>query len=352
MNLITLAQLLDDSFSQAELNIIAFNLHTDSSNLRGDIKREKAQSLVNYANNRGLLTQLLAEMQAINPSTAPDLAALQADVPAPLPPKPDLATLEQAYAPALADLRRTLQQGRLTFFIGADLPQGQTGFPPRQLLADGLARQQGLSPNRRLAEVAQEVMQAGNRFVFTQFVREQFDPVGHQPQPLLRLLAGLVQEHKLEMVVTTSYGEAVEAAFRGQGVGLNTAVRDPDLQFANPNYPTLLKLYGDWQQPATLTITTQDENQLLRGRVPDKQAILDELSRLFRRTTLLFLGYDLTDPVVNALFDEVAGDQFQRTAYAVWSGITPTATTSYATNRHLHILDTDPLLLLQALQTN
>ena len=348
MNLISLAQLLNEFFSTAEINTLAFNLYVDSDNLRGEIKREKAQALVNYANNRGYLTQLLGDMQAINPSIAPDLAALQTPPDLP-PPVVDTAVLQQTYPAPLADLQRALQRGRLTFFIGADLGHSQSGFPSRQLLADGLARQAGVAPGRRLAEVAQEVMQAGNRFTFTQYLREQLDPVGHTPQPLLRTLAGLVQEHELETLVTTDYGEAIEAAFRAQGIGLNTAVRDSDLQFANPDYPTLLKLYGDWQQPATLTVTTQDENQLVRGRVSDKQNLLDELIRAFRRTTLLFIGYDLVDPVVNALFDEVAGDQFQRTAYAVWSGLSDTAVSSYATNRGLIVLDTDPLLLLQYL---
>lgn len=348
MNLIALAHLLDESFSTAEINTLAFNLYLDSDNLRGEIKREKAQALVNYANNRGYLAQLVADMQAINPSIAPELADLQT---APdLPPQiADTAVLEQTYPAPLNDLRRNLQRGRLTFFVGADLGKSQTGFPSRQLLADGLARQEGLETGRRLAEVAQEVMQAGNRFAFTQHLRQQLDPVGHDPHPLLRTLAGLVQENELETLITTDYGEAVEAAFRAQGIGLNTAVNDSDLQFANPDYPTLLKLYGDWQQPASLIVTTQDENKLVRGRVPDKQTLLDEAIRAFRRTTLLFIGYDLSDPVVSALFDEVAGDQFQRTAYAVWSGLSHTAVSSYSTNRGLVVLDTDPHLLLQAL---
>ena len=92
--------------------------------------------------------------------------------------------------------------------------------------------------------------------------------------------------------------------FQQAGVGINRVVRGSDVSFIRQERPTLIKLYGDAQQPDTLVVTDRDHSQLLRDR--DKEDVIDEVRRAFKRNTILFYGYNLSDPDFKFLFDKIA----------------------------------------------
>ena len=247
----------------------------------------------------------------------------------------------------LSDLREQLQRGRLVLLIGADLPVEISGLPDRQSLADDLATTQGFASGERLPAVAQQVMSYGNRWAFTEFLQTALDTVGVNPQAFHQAVVELVKSYKIDTFITLAYDDLLEQAFRAAGVGLNVVVGDEQLSFINPERPTLIKLNGDIRQVTSLIVTEQDQNALLRGRL--KPEVVDEVQRALRRNSILFLGYDLSDPSVSAWFDEVAGDRFQRSSYAAWSGLSPAQVKAFEANRGLKILEVDPLVLLGAL---
>jgi hypothetical protein len=190
-----------------------------------------------------------------------------------------------------------------------------------------------------LSAVVQQVMSHGNRWTFTDFLQGALDTVGKMPQAFHQAVAELVKSYEVEMIITTAYDDLLEQAFRQAGVALNAVVSDDQLGFMRPERPTLIKLHGDIRQVTSLAVTDQDQNALLRGRL--KGEIVDEVRRAFRRNSILFLGYDLSDPAVGAWFDEVAGDRFQRSSYAAWSGLPERQVESYASNRGLMIWSDD-----------
>jgi hypothetical protein len=242
-------------------------------------------------------------------------------------------------------LAEALRRRTLALFVGADLPGEVTGLPARAELARELARRKGLDESLSLAEVAQRVSQSGNRWEFTDFIRNALDTVGRPPQPFHWSVVELIKAHQVETIITTAYDNLLELAFQQADVGLNRVVRGGDLAFANPDRPTLIKLYGDAQQPDTLVVTDRDHSDLLRDR--DREALVDEVKRAFRRNTVLFLGYNLADPDFRFLFDQVAESHFARTAYAVWPGL-PEADVRMWRDRGIVILDIDPLGVLEA----
>ena len=251
-------------------------------------------------------------------------------------------------APAveLAPLVEALDRRSLALFIGADLPAGVTGLPSRADLAADLARRKGLPGSLSLAEVSQRVSQAGNRFEFTDFLRTALDTVGKPPRPFHQAVAALLKSGRLETVITTAYDGLLEQACQQAGLALNRIIRGGDVRFANPGRPTLLKLYGDTQQPDTLVVTDRDHSDLLSSR--EREELLDEVKRAFRRYTVLFLGYDLADPDFRFLFDQVAESRFARTAYAAWPGLPP-ADVAMWRDRGIVILPAEPAAVVSAL---
>jgi hypothetical protein len=271
--------------------------------------------------------------------------------------KPQLQMNDPVLAAGLHDLKSYLTKGRLVLFIGADLPEELTGAPDRQTLANRLAEEKGLplhfargqgTGGWSLSAVAQQVMASGNRYEFTQFLKRQLSAV--KAGPFYQVLGGFIKAALPQgTLITTAYHRLLESALESAGeYGLQTITLDSMLPFLEPNAPALFKLYGDIQQ-ADLIVTEQDQNALIRGRVQDRQDMVDEVSRFFKRNSVLFLGVDLHDPVILALFDDVAGGKFQVPSFAVWTGMSEAEQQSLEGNRGVKVLEVDSVSLLQAL---
>lgn len=341
INLRQMRETLNQILNGEELRTLCFDLGIDYDNLGGEGKTDKIRELIYYLNRRGQLAQL-----------ANYLADSRCDwvigKPPPLP-IPPARPASSGGLLAQEQLRRALRRGQLTLFVGADLPCALTGQPDRQTLADGLARYAGIPSGGTLPEVATLVMENGRRYEFTMYLREAIAAAEQQPQPLHRALVGLVQEHRLEMVFTTATDGLLESAFLDEEVVINKVINDSDLGVLLPDVPTLVKLYGDWQQPASLVVTSIDENQFVAGNLPGKRDLLDELHRALRRNAVLFVGVDLAQTAVTALFDNTIGSKFQQPAFALYTHLTPTAAASWHSNRGLTVLDEDVVPFLQGL---
>ena len=260
-----------------------------------------------------------------------------------LPEEDDKLSPKETSSTQKLALKEALAHHSLALFIGADLPREISGLPARADLARDLAHRYGLNETLSLAEVAQRVSRAGNRWEFTDFLRRELDTVGHAPQPFHEQVAALVKTYQPEILITTTYDNLLEVALQQAGVAFNRVVRSGQLNFLNPNRPTLIKLYGDALEPDTLVVTDQDHTDLLRNR--DKAEIVGEVKRAFQRNTMLFLGYNLADPDFRFLFDQIAENRFARTAYAVWPGL-PEADVRMWADRGIVILESDPLSAL------
>ncbi|MFX0196844.1 MAG: hypothetical protein ACFFCW_12020, partial [Candidatus Hodarchaeota archaeon] len=117
------------------------------------------------------------------------------------------------------ELVEALQRRTLALFIGADLTYEVTGLPSRAELAHELARRHGLDESLSLAEVAQRVSQAGNRWEFTDFIRNALDTTDKPLQPFHKRIAELVKTHQIETIITAAYDNLLELAFREVSTG-------------------------------------------------------------------------------------------------------------------------------------
>lgn len=247
----------------------------------------------------------------------------------------------------LEEVANRLNSGRLTLFLGDELSEEIAGLPPKQAIADRLARREDIAPGPQLATIAQQVMRNGSRYDFTDFLIQTLGPAELAAGPFYQEVARLVAVAQPESIITTAYHNLLELALQRRGIAINVIVRDESLRFVDSSRVTVLKLFGDVQQVDTLVVTEQDQNALLRGR--DKPDMLDEVRRSFRRTSMLFLGYDLRDAAISALFDEIAGQRFQVRSYVAWPAATERERASFEQNRGLKVLNMDPMAVVQAL---
>ena len=106
------------------------------------------------------------------------------------------------------------------------------------------------------------------------------------------------------------------------GKRYSTVLTDVETPYIEEDRVMLYKLHGCVTRPDTLVLTRKD-HALLNRRLT---AYLSVLRYLFVTRPLLFLAYNLDDPLFETIFHEVTAsvEGHRRRAYAAWPGA-PTA---------------------------
>lgn len=245
---------------------------------------------------------------------------------------------------SLTRLEDRVRNQRLVLFLGADLPATITGLPSRGDLARGMAQQYGVQHQVSLASVAQRMLQSGNRWAFTDYLKSQLDIAGKKPQRIHQLIVQL----PVQTIITTAYDSLLDMAFEQHGIRPNRIIRNTDGGFADPQRPAIIKLYGDIQQHDTLIVTEDDHVALWRNR--DKENLLDDIRSIARQNTILFIGHSLADPDFHLLWREVLDrmGRFAVGAYAIWPGLSAEEIRVWA-DRQIQIINDDPITVLTRL---
>lgn len=179
---------------------------------------------------------------------------------------------------------------RLTLFIGQDLPQSVTGLPNSQQLADGLVRifqLQGMSPEEGLSNVIQAIGRPRYQPII-QRLRDQLNSAHLSPAPFDLMVARL----PITQFLTTRMDTLLNRAFELVERPAHAVVTDFDVGFATGDRATLVKIYGEVTQPASLVLSQDDLFDLPHR----KRQIHLLVERAMSSSTVLFLGVDLSSP--------------------------------------------------------
>jgi glycosyltransferase involved in cell wall biosynthesis len=125
-----------------------------------------------------------------------------------------------------------------------------------------------------------------------------------------QLLASLVKHGFIRTIVTTNYDTLIEDACAVLGTPLTVIAHESQLHAAAADTPVLYKIHGDFSRPELLVLTPRDfQAWSLR---PEVRPIVAQLTAVFDRDALLFVGYSLSD--FNILSLLLGADFFTRSA--------------------------------------
>jgi hypothetical protein len=248
------------------------------------------------------------------------------------------------------DLRDALAHGSLAVFWGGDLPQALTGLPSRQDLAQRLAASieyKGRDQSLEAVAQAQVSRQSGYSRELNQFIIQELGEQNRQPQLIHRLAARLpVSEY-----IVTAYDGLLEDAMHGvrpynYPIVVNASLGN--LDFLDPNLPTLIWLYGRVREQQSLVVTRDAHLRLVHD--PANAGLLNHVRDVMRIKTLLFIGYDLSDVDFELLYTSVltAAGPLARRAFAVQPGLDPDQRLTWQ-QRNVELIDADPLAVLSSL---
>ena len=114
-------------------------------------------------------------------------------------------------------------------------------------------------------------------------------------------------------IVTTNWDPFCERSLNV----LVPMVEDKDIPFWDESKRQILKIHGCISRPHTIVATTDDYESCMKDR--SKGAIFTKLRDLMATKTFIFVGYSVSDPDFQLIYDEVIKNlgEFRRGAYVV-----------------------------------
>lgn len=196
------------------------------------------------------------------------------------------------------ELSGEMRKGNVVLFVGAGLSIG-AGLPGWGALVRPLAEDIGYE-GHDLLKAAQYYENRRGRHALISYLRDRLDTTGIEPTGNHDLLVRL----PVNIVFTTNFDDLLERAYRKAGRPVNLVVGAAELPFWDEARVNLVKLHGTHDRPATFTITERDYNTIYRNN----PLIVQQLNALLAIKTFLFVGYSVSDPDFNQIYDQLSVD--------------------------------------------
>lgn len=243
------------------------------------------------------------------------------------------------------ELLEQVERGNVLLFMGELLVRDADGQVTVDRLTHQLAARCGI-PDREILsfpEVAQLYQDEKGRHALIQFLRNQLEAIGNEPQHVHSLVAGLCS---FSVLISTSLSSHLEQAFEAANRSLDVIIGNVDVAFEDEQKARLYKLRGSLDRPESLILTEDDHEAFFRNRANLSVVLQGYLAR----KTILFVGYDLAEPLFKRLYYEVTLplDNYTRRAYAF--GETPSRVVARWCKRHgIDVIEADATAFLEAL---
>jgi hypothetical protein len=207
------------------------------------------------------------------------------------------------------ELVEQLDKGNVVLFVGAGLSIG-AGLSGWGALVRPLAKRIGYGGDD-LLKAAQYYENRKGRHTLISYLRDHLDTVGIEPTQNHDLLTRL----PVNILFTTNFDDLLERAYRKAGRPVNLVVGATELPFWDESRVNLVKLHGTCDRPGSIVITEQDYHTVYRSNA----LVMQQLNALLAIKTFLFLGYSVSDPDFNQIYDQlrIGLGRHQRRPYLV-----------------------------------
>jgi hypothetical protein len=235
----------------------------------------------------------------------------------PLPARPEALRSTQTFQRLVQDVR----QGKAILFLGSGVSQ-DVGMPPSGDLVEALralTRSYNIQVDKEhdytLPEIADALEKAGLHREVIGILKDRIEDAYHQEPPphekgAYRLIPYLSELNKL--IFTTNWDDLVKLAFRAASESVETVRHDQDIPHIAPATHTVVKLHGDFSDPATLVVSSTDYAKIIETiKVPGGLAgsLWGMVSARLAESSFIFVGYRLADEDIKLLKSLIAARQ-------------------------------------------
>lgn len=239
------------------------------------------------------------------------------------------------------ELVEEIGRGNAVLFLGWE-DSSITGVLNEAVLAQHLADRANYHDYGKLYEVAEYFQVQSGKLALVQYVCDVIEKYRNRTPDYYRSIARL----PFTAIVTTSLDNSLEEVLQSQKRKPQKIIRDEEVPFDVSDRLPIVKLYGDESDKTKMLITREDRMHFFDGH----PIVFALLKYYFNVKTLLFIGYDLDDPLFLQfyLYANQPTRSIQRRAYAVKSNPSEYEKRLWET-RNLLLIDASPKEFLEKL---
>ncbi len=243
------------------------------------------------------------------------------------------------------ELLEQVERGNVLLFIGERITRDVEGQAAIDRLVVKLAVRCDVAGEGELSfpEVAQAYEDEKKRQALVQFIRDQLEELGDEPQHAHRMIAWLTD---CNVLATTCIDQRLERAFAQAKRPLDVIIGNIDVAFEDERKAQLYKLRGSVERAESLVLTEDDYEAFFE----DQASISVVLQGYLARKTILFVGYDLADTHFKRLYRKVTAplEDYARRAYAFVTS-TSSKVSRWCKRHGIEVVEIDAATLLEAL---
>ena len=222
-----------------------------------------------------------------------------------------------------AGLVESFKRERAAVFLGAGVSV-TAGLPSWQEFVAALAAGLGIEPDQGGTYSARMLLNAPQYFENRYGRRMLIERVrGLMEAPYVRSAShDLIAQLPCSLFYTTNFDELLEESLRRESVKYDLIVSDEAARiYSARSGCQLRKIHGTISQPNTLIITRNDYSHFTLNNMLTLDVLRNDLTQF----SFLFLGYGLTDPDFNSIYDYVvqAMGRMRQTHYICVPSMTP-----------------------------
>jgi hypothetical protein len=189
----------------------------------------------------------------------------------------------------------------------------EAGLPSTEQLAKVLLEDlAGYTGKEPLSDIAQTYVEKfGKADLVKELGRKLKTTLPPEKWQAHKLLAGL----PINLLITTNFDSLLEDILSRTGEAVQVISEEQNIAVLSPDQLKVLKIYGSL--PSLQIVITRDDHEQYEANFPKFTAWLRQTAQ---QNTLVFVGYDPTDPDFRSLDAKIRGPQakYPHKSYLVW----------------------------------
>jgi hypothetical protein len=221
-------------------------------------------------------------------------------------------TEEESLQKRLRRIAKQVENGQCVFLIGHGMSV-EAGLPSTEQLAKVLLEDlAGYTGKEPLSDIAQTYVEKfGKADLVKELGRKLKTTLPPEKWQAHKLLAGLPNN----LLITTNFDSLLEDILSRTGEAVQVISEEQNIAVLSPDQLKVLKIYGSL--PSLQIVITRDDHEQYEANFPKFTAWLRQTAQ---QNTLVFVGYDPTDPDFRSLDAKIRGPQakYPHKSYLVW----------------------------------
>jgi NAD-dependent SIR2 family protein deacetylase len=240
------------------------------------------------------------------------------------------------------NLFKLIREEKVIIFAGAGMSI-YAGYPSGKKLSEifyselTTSEREHISPNLNLPDITEELFRFrnNNKNELIRTINKVFSAEPSKDPKIHSLLASIPH---FKTIITTNYDNLLETSYGNKAQKIYS---EHHLPLIDNKKTQIFKIHGDLLEPDSIILTRSDYNNFFKTE-SQNNSLWTIIKERFITNNILFVGYNLEDPNISVLFENISDNlkDFRKEAYLLAPNLPPQKI-SHLTHQKINYINSD-----------